>query len=54
MLNDVREYLRVRPESWRLRAEGLRAGRLRILRQADTVEQMALTALRRASSFNEG
>jgi hypothetical protein len=40
------EYARLREESWRLRAEGLRTGRLRMLQQADVVENAALAALR--------
>ena len=42
------EYLRLRQDSWRLRAEGLRAGRTRTLQQADAAEHSALAALERA------
>lgn len=45
MLQKTAEYLRLRQESWRLRAEGLRAGRTRTLQQADAAEQSALAAL---------
>jgi rhomboid protease GluP len=39
------EYLTLRQDSWRLRAEGLRAGNTRTLQQADAAEHSALTAL---------
>jgi rhomboid protease GluP len=42
------EYLRLRQDSWRLRAEGLREGRTRTLQQADAAEHSALAALDRA------
>jgi len=48
MLAKVSEYLRLRQDSWRLRAEGLRAGRPRTLQQADAAEHSALTALESA------
>lgn len=44
-LQKTAEYLRLRRESWRLRAEGLRAGHTRTLQQADAAEQSALSAL---------
>jgi hypothetical protein len=42
------EYLKLRQESWQLRAEGLRGGRPRTLQQADSVEHSALSALESA------
>jgi rhomboid protease GluP len=42
------EYLTARQNSWRLRAEGLRAGDTRILQQADAAERSALAALKGA------
>jgi membrane associated rhomboid family serine protease len=48
MLRYASEYLHLRQESWRLRAEGLREGRMQTLRKADAVEQTALRALHRA------
>lgn len=43
------EYLTRRDESWRLRADALRKGNLRMLRQADAVERKALDLLRQIS-----
>jgi hypothetical protein len=48
MIEEASEYLALRKDSWRLRAEGLRAGRTRTLQQADAAEQSALAALSRA------
>jgi membrane associated rhomboid family serine protease len=39
------EYVRLREQSWRLRADGLRSGRAAVLRDADRAEQAALAAL---------
>jgi membrane associated rhomboid family serine protease len=41
IVNDALEYLRLREESWHLRAEGLRKGRLQTLQRADRVESDA-------------
>ena len=48
MVAKALEYLRLREDSWRLRAEGLRAGRERTLQQADAAEHSALAALKTA------
>jgi hypothetical protein len=45
MIQKASEYLRLRQDSWRLRAEGLRAGRSRTLQEADAAERSALAAL---------
>ncbi len=45
MVQKAAEYLRLRQDSWRLRAEGLRAGQSRTLQQADVAERSALAAL---------
>jgi rhomboid protease GluP len=45
MLVKASEYLTLRQDSWRLRAEGLRAGRTSTLQQADSAERAALVAL---------
>jgi rhomboid protease GluP len=45
MVQKASEYLRLRQDSWRLRAEGLRAGRARTLQEADLTERSALAAL---------
>jgi hypothetical protein len=42
----AKEYLRLREASWRLRAEGLRKGNIRLLQQADSMEQSSIEALR--------
>jgi membrane associated rhomboid family serine protease len=49
MVEKASEYLRLRQDSWRLRAEGLRAGRARTLQQADVAEHSALAALATAT-----
>jgi hypothetical protein len=41
IVNDALEYLRLREESWHLRVEGLRKGRLPTLQRADRVESDA-------------
>jgi membrane associated rhomboid family serine protease len=43
MLVDAMEYLRLREESWRLRVEGLRAGKMPTLQRAERVESEAKT-----------
>jgi len=48
MVSDAVEYLRLRQDSWRLRAEGLRAGRPAVLQKADAAEHAARTALEHA------
>jgi membrane associated rhomboid family serine protease len=48
MVTRASEYLALRQTSWRLRAEGLRAGRTQTLQQADITERNALAALARA------
>jgi rhomboid protease GluP len=48
MIARASEYLRLRQDSWRLRAEGLRAGRTQTLQEADAAEHSALAALERA------
>ena len=46
LVDSAGEYLRLRKESWRLRAEGLRKRNTRLLQQADTMEQESMRALR--------
>jgi rhomboid protease GluP len=41
------EYVRLRDDSWQQRAEGLRAGNMRTLREADKTERAALAAFER-------
>ena len=45
LVDSAGEYLRLRKESWRLRAEGLRKSNMRLLQQADTLEQESVHAL---------
>jgi membrane associated rhomboid family serine protease len=45
------EYLKLRETSWRLRAEGLRRGNMRLLQQADNTEQASMAALRPFKDF---
>ena len=40
------EYARLREESWRLRAEGLRSGKMDVLREADRIERASLDAFK--------
>lgn len=47
LVADAGEYVRLRTESWQLRADGLRAGNMRTLREADRTERAALTAFER-------
>lgn len=46
MLAAAQTYLRLREESWRLRAAALQRSSMRMLREADEVEKAALEALR--------
>ena len=50
MLAAATEYVRLREESWHLRAKGLRAGHMRTLQQAEGTEIAALAALRRTAT----
>ena len=45
LVSGAKEYLRLRDESWRLRAEGLRQSSMQLLHQADSMERAALDAL---------
>jgi membrane associated rhomboid family serine protease len=47
LVADAGEYERLRLESWSLRAEGLREGNMRTLREAETTERAALTLFER-------
>jgi membrane associated rhomboid family serine protease len=47
VVTDALEYLRLREESWILRVEGLRAGRLQPLQRADRAESAAKTLFER-------
>jgi hypothetical protein len=50
LLTDAAEYLRLREESWRLRAEGLQKSSPATLRRADATEQTSRDVLRRIQS----
>jgi hypothetical protein len=45
LVDNAKEYLRLREESWRLRGEALRGSNMRQLQQADTVEHAAIAVL---------
>jgi hypothetical protein len=45
LVASARRYLRLREASWRLRAEGLRRGNMRLLQEADSMEQASIEAL---------
>jgi membrane associated rhomboid family serine protease len=53
LVADASEYLRLRTESWQLRADGLRARDMHALREADKTERSALTALDRVRPAGE-
>jgi rhomboid protease GluP len=50
MVEKACEYLKLRQDSWRLRAQGLRAGQARTLQEADVAEHTALAALASATA----
>jgi rhomboid protease GluP len=50
LVTDTCNYVRLRIESWRLRADGLRKGNMRILREADKIERASLQAFERIRS----
>jgi len=50
MVEKACEYLKLRQDSWRLRAQGLRAGQARTLQEADVAEHTALVALASATA----
>lgn len=52
IVTDAMEFLRLREESWRLRVEGLRTGKLQTLKQADRVESSAKTLFARVEHMN--
>src|SRR4030095_13078422 len=47
LIASAEEYLRLRDQSWRLRADGLRKSNLVVLREAEQTERTALEAFRR-------
>jgi rhomboid protease GluP len=54
MVDDALAYLRLREESWRLRVEGLRAGRMKTLQQAERVESTAKTLFENVEQLKSG
>jgi rhomboid protease GluP len=54
VVNDALEYLRLREESWRLRVEGLRAGRMQPLQKAERVESKAKTLFGEVEKLKSG
>jgi membrane associated rhomboid family serine protease len=51
VLADASEYLRLREDSWRLRVEGLRSGRMPTLQRAERLESDALTAFEKVEKW---
>lgn len=45
LVSGAKEYLRLRDESWRLRAEGLRGSNMKTLQKADSLEHESMAAL---------
>ena len=54
IVTDAMEFLRLREESWRLRVDGLRKGKLQTLQQADRVESSAKTLFAKVDSLRSG
>jgi rhomboid protease GluP len=54
MVDDATAYLRLREESWRLRVEGLRAGRMQTLQRAERVEATAKTLFEKVEKLKSG
>jgi membrane associated rhomboid family serine protease len=54
IVTDALEYLRLREESWRLRVEGLRMGRMQTLQRADRVESAAKTLFSEVETLKSG
>ena len=54
IVKDALEYLRLREESWHLRVEGLRKGRLQTLQRADRVESDAKRLFDEVEKFKSG
>jgi len=54
MVDNALAYLRLREESWRLRVEGLRAGRMKTLQQAERVESSAKTLFEKVEKLKSG
>jgi rhomboid protease GluP len=54
LIASARTYLRLRDESWRLRAEALRKASMTMLRQADGVEHASLIALQQVTIATPG
>jgi rhomboid protease GluP len=54
LMASARVYLRLRDESWRLRAEALRKTSMAMLRQADGVEHASLIALQQVTLASAG
>jgi membrane associated rhomboid family serine protease len=54
VVKDALEYLRLREESWTLRVEGLRAGRLQPLQRADRVESSAKMLFAKVEQLKSG
>jgi membrane associated rhomboid family serine protease len=54
VVNDALEFLRLREESWTLRVDGLRSGRLQTLQRAERVESSAKTLFGEVEKLRSG
>jgi rhomboid protease GluP len=54
MVDDALAYLRLREDSWRLRVEGLRKGRMQTLQRAERVESDAKTLFDKVEKLKSG
>jgi membrane associated rhomboid family serine protease len=54
IVTDALEFLRLREDSWRLRVDGLRKGKLQTLQQADRVESSAKTLFAKVDASRSG
>jgi hypothetical protein len=54
MVEDAMAFLRLREESWRLRVEGLRAGRMKTLQQAENVEATSKRLFEKVEKLKSG
>ena len=54
LIASARVYLRLRDESWRVRAEALRKSSMALLRQADGIEHASLVALQQVTIASPG
>jgi hypothetical protein len=54
LLADTMEYLRLREDSWRLRVQALRAGKMKTLHEASVIESKALAVFEKVENLKSG